>query len=245
MGILNFFLGDNLNLRRPDFTKYNHLELNFSDNMIRFVNSKHTAMIPVNTFPSDLNIYDESIYPSGADGVLSKHFYTVGWEFKGRGESPGGITLKTYLIYYTDSYLGGTNCFELNTLHNELLKYCHAIWGDLDESPAIGQKGSGSYIYPMSSKDFQREEINGSTWSKFSGYFKSNPPVISYATTLSKNHIIINAFRFDEYESEFSFYGPETNLEETCYSVMNDFMSKYFIELSPRSLKEKSEAEAS
>jgi hypothetical protein len=62
-----------------------------------------------------------------------------------------------------------------------------------------------------------------------------------YACPISQRHIIINRFTLSAYDST-DYYSPETNLEQTCNDVVNEYMDEFFIELSERSQKEKAQA---
>jgi hypothetical protein len=61
MGLLDRFFDDDLRLARPNFSKFDSIKLDFSGNTIRFVDAAHTANLPINSLPSDLDIYSRDV----------------------------------------------------------------------------------------------------------------------------------------------------------------------------------------
>ena len=243
MGLLSRFLGDDQKLSRPNFNRYRHIELNFSGNKLRFIDAKHTAMYPLNTWPENIDIYNADKLNGSEAGDYAKLFYVRGWALRGRNQSSvGSCNLESLIFYFPNSYSKDINCFNKKDIEFELIKYAHNTWSRNNDGANLGSLGSGDHIYPIDSTGFSYKKINKITWCCFTSQYKGDSPEIVYATPISKNHILINRFSLEAHGS-YKFYSPETNLEQTSYDVMHDFMDQYHIELSPRSVSERSEVD--
>ncbi len=243
MGLLSRFFGDDHKLSRPDFNRYRHIELDFSGNKIRFIDAKHTAMYPLNTWPENIDIYNTDKLNGSDAGDYAKLFYVRGWALRGRNQSSvGSCNLESLIFYFPNSHSKNINCFNKKDFELELIRYCHDMWGWNNRGSKMGSLGSGDHTYPVKSSELSYKKINEITWCYFTSQYKGDSPEIVYATPISKNHILINSFSLQAHEC-YHFYSPETNLEQTSYDVMHDFMDQYHIELSPRSVSERSEVD--
>ncbi|WP_225667702.1 hypothetical protein, partial [Thalassolituus oleivorans] len=122
MGLLSHFLGDDQKLSRPNFNRYRHIELDFSGNKIRFIDAKHTAMYPLNTWPENINIYNTDKLNGSDVGDYAKLFYVRGWALRGRNQSSvGSCNLKIIIFYFPNSYSEDINCFNKKDLELELM----------------------------------------------------------------------------------------------------------------------------
>jgi len=241
MGILSFFTGDNLNPKRIDFNKFGHIELDFSGNKLRFIDAMHTANFPVDVWPSDIDIYDENQLEKQKRGHYAIRYYSRGWNLKGKGRYPiGGVTLSSILINIPDDILGNKNLFNEKVLNKYIFEQIDTRWVQLEPETS----NNTNLIYPRESSQLKKVVINNNQWTVAKIQHNSDGPFHLCYIPISKNHYIYNEFCFSAYHGN-QFYSPENNIEKNCYDIMNEFMDQYFIELSPRSLKEKAEAEAS
>ena len=239
MGILDRFFGNDQQLTRPDFNRFKHIELDFSGTKIKFKDAAHTAMFPINDWPHDMDIYKPTSYEPSDNRRYAKRFYLRGWEFTGKSRrAHGGCRLSSQVYYHPDQTKDNAGYFKKEILEQQIYRYCHNMWGDQNKGSSLGNLGEAYYTYPIKSSDVSYQNINGTNWCRFSAERKGKPPEILYATPISKHHIIVNAFTLSAFGGT-DFYSPETNLEQTCYDVVNDFMSEYFIELSPRAKAER------
>lgn len=243
MGLLDRFFGNDLKLTRPDFNRFEHIELDFSGTKLRFKDAAHSAMYPIDVWPEDIDIYNPDSLNSESDGSYGKRFYVRGWDFLGeKNKARGGCSIDSLLFYFPEKYPEPISCFSKNILEQEVLEYCHDVWGWKNPGSSLGSLGSeGNTVYPVNPSELSFVEINKTTWCRFTSQWKGNPPEILYACPLSKNHILINSFTTSAYGG-VDFYSPETNLEQTCYDVINDYMSEFYIELSERSKQERAQA---
>jgi hypothetical protein len=243
MGLLDRFFGDDKKLTRPDFNRFKPIELDFSGTKLRFKDAAHTAMYPINDWPEDMDIYSPDHLNLQEDGCYARRFYVRGWDFLGKkNRAKGGCSVSSIILYFPDKYSESASYFTRNIFEREVLEYCHDSWGGMNPGSSLGSLGpEGELVYPVGASDLSYMTINGVQWCRFTVQRKANAPTIVYACPISKHHIIINEFRLSAYGS-LDFYSPETNLEQTCYDVVNDYMSEFFIELSPRAKAEKAEA---
>jgi hypothetical protein len=94
MGLLSKLFGtagNDLQLTRPDFTRFGNIELDFSGTKLRFKDVEHTAMFPINDWPEDLDVYNPDVLKLQEDGYYAERFYVRGWDFFGKNnEARGG-----------------------------------------------------------------------------------------------------------------------------------------------------------
>jgi hypothetical protein len=235
--------GNDLQLTRPDFTRFGHIELDFSGTKLRFKDAAHTAMYPINDWPEDMDIYSPNDLELQEKGHYAQRFYVRGWDFLGKkNRAKGGCSIDSTILYFPDKYPEAVSCFTRNIFEQEILEYCHRAWGGMNPGSSLGSLGpEGDYVYPVDASSLSYTTINGMQWCRFTAQRKADPPAILYACPISKHHIIINEFTLEAYGS-LDFFSPETNLEQTCYDVVDDYMSEFYIELSPRAKAEKAEA---
>ncbi len=246
MGLLSKLFGtagNDLQLTRPDFTRFGHIELDFSGTKLRFKDVEHTAMFPINDWPEDLDIYGTDVLKEQKDGSYAKRFYVRGWDFFGeKNRARGGVKVGSFIFYFPDSYAADTDCFTRKDFEHEVLRYCNDVWGIQNPGSSLGSLGSEiNYVYPIKPSDFSYQSINGIKWCRFTPQKKGKAPTIVYACPISQHHILLNEFTLSAYDST-DYYSPATNLEQTCNDVVNEYMDEFFIELSERSKKERAQA---
>jgi hypothetical protein len=176
------------------------------------------------------------------DGCYARHFYVRGWDFLGKkNRAKGGCSIDSTILYFPNKYPEAVSYFTRNIFEQEVLEYCHDAWGISNPGSRVGSLGpEGDYVYPVDASSLSYTTINSIQWCRFTAQWKADPPTILYACPISKHHIIINEFPLLAYDG-LDFYSPETNLEQTCYDVVNDYMSEFFIELSPCAMAEKAQ----
>jgi hypothetical protein len=235
--------GNDQRLTRPDFNRFAHIELDFSGIKVRFKDAAHTAMFPINDWPTDMDIYDLKSLNDHKTGSYGKRYYVRGWDFYGKkNQARGGCKLYSLLYYFPAKHPEHISYFSRDVFERELIEFCHRRWGVQNPGSSLGDLGpEPRYVYPVNAAGLSYERINGTNWCRFTAQWKADPPKLFYACPISSRHLIINYFTLSAYDG-LDFYSPETNLEQTAYDVVNDFMSEYFIELSPRSQAERAEA---
>jgi hypothetical protein len=248
MGLLSKLFGtagNDLQLTRPDFTRFGHIELDFSGTKLRFKDVEHTAMFPINDWPEDIDIYntDKDVFEKQKDGYYAERFYVRGWDFFGKNnEARGGVKIGSFIFYYPQAYSIDINCFTHKDFEHEILRHCDRIWGWQNPGSSLGNLGSEiNFVYPIKPSDLSYLPVNSIHWCRFTAQEKGGAPDIMYACPISQRHILLNRFTLSAYDST-DYYSPETNLEQTCNDVVNEYMDEFFIELSERSLQEKAQA---
>ncbi len=246
MGVLSKLFGtagNDLQLTRPDFSRFGHIELDFSGTKLRFKDVEHTAMFPINDWPEDLDIYNMDTLEAAKEGYYGRRFYVRGWDFFGENnEVRGGVKIGSFIFYFPQVYSENIECFTRKDFEHEILSYCNDVWGWQNPGSHLGSLGREiNYIYPITPSDLSYQSINGIHWCRFTAQEKGGAPNIVYACPISQRHIIINRFTLSAYDST-DYYSPETNLEQTCNDVVNEYMDEFFIELSERSQKERARA---
>ena len=235
--------GNDLRLTRPEFDRFGHLELDFSGTKLRFKDAEHTAMFPINDWPEDMNIYNTDVFEKQKDGYYAKRFYVRGWSFYGerKDKARGGVTVSSFVFYFPETYSDNTDCFQLGDFEHEILRYCNRAWGWQNPGSSLGNLGSEIYyVYPIESSDLSYQRINGIHWCRFTAQEKGRAPEISYACPISRRHIIINSFQLSAYDG-VDYYSPETNLEQTCTDIVNEYMAEFTIKLSERAQQERAQ----
>ncbi len=244
MGLLDRFFGDDLHLTRPDFSRFEHIELDFSGTKIRFIDAAHTASFPIHSWPSDLNIFSREVLEQFEDGTYGEEFYVRGWDFIGKkGKNRGGCSLQSFIYYFPDKHPENASYFSRSILEQELIEHCHILYGVENPESRLGFAGTQvNYRYPVDASGFHYQELNGTNWCRFVAQYKGDPPIVQYAIPITRHHILLNVFKFYAYDG-LDFYSPETNLEQTCNDVVHNIMSSYYVELSSRSQAERALAD--
>ena len=248
MGLLSRLFGeksDDRQLTRPDFGRFGHLEIDFSGTKLRFKDAAHTAMFPINDWPEDMDIYNTGVFEKQRDDSYAKRFYVRGWDFYGKKKAKargGGVTASSFVFYFPLNNFKGIGLFEREVFEQEIFKYCHKIWGRQNPGSSLGSLGpEGEFVYPVDANGLSYQLINGVQWCRFTSQWRADPPEILFGCPISKHHMIINSFELSAYDG-VDFYSPETNLEQTCNDVVNDYMAEFYIELSERARQEKAQA---
>ncbi|TVZ38946.1 hypothetical protein P886_3332 [Alteromonadaceae bacterium 2753L.S.0a.02] len=232
MGLLDIFLGSDLNLKRPNFRYAPTVELSLGKCSLKFKNPDHSAMYPINVFPESFDLYDLGNYDPNGTGDYYKVFYERGWQLFGKSKkSRGGVGVVGNIFYFTEEFQKRINFKEIECFHDLLLFLCNDFWKSRTRNPEEITSEYSAFRYPIKHDDFTVTHINQTAWTSFTAGASGKPPNIGYATPLTKNHILYFEFKLEAFQS-LDFYSPETNLKECSFSIVDEFISNVEISQS-------------
>lgn len=229
----------NTRLTRPDFSKSRKELFNFSDTAVEIADPKQTALISLHTSKNKIDIYSMGDDYLQKIGNYVQLVYKRGWDFWGKdADSKGGVICDMRVSYFPEKLIRNFNQFRIDDQVRSLLIHWFVVWGDEAGATKLGEKGKNkNFVYPTQKKDIEILDKQGIAWLKSKGTYKGEAPLVKYSIPLSAKHNLIISFEVHAYDG-LDFHSTETNIKETTYSVINDFMERIKIKYSDKSLED-------
>lgn len=234
MRFLDWFIGSDTHLTRPCFANAPRINLNYSGFVLTLADAPHSASTPLVTTIESLDLHDPSRFGPDHNGDYTVLFYSRSWELWGRGSQSAGEVSVTGRILNFPEFQGKRSCFQKEDYEAELLRFCQDVWGWQNEGANLEKRSAGQqiYLYPRKPEDLEYREISEKTWCMFTSQQKGQPPRVDFAIPITPEHILVFDFTLLAFGGR-DFYSPETNLKETSFQIVEDFMSHVRVTLSP------------
>jgi hypothetical protein len=242
MNILTKLFGSDHQLTRPNFDKAPWLELNYSGLKIKFKDAPHNSIAPYSETIEKINLYNLNESGDEKASVYSIKMYQRSWEFKGRTRYPlGGVTVYGSIAYYPALRLQNKTYFDKGTFETEVLDIIKDSWG-WQKKGQNSNPNTKDYIYSPPTKTDQLNHFyfNGNVWCRSKTDITDTPPQFEFLLPITSQHILCFSFRLSTYRG-IPFDNIQSNIQETCLNVVEDFMKNVFVELSPTDKAERDE----
>lgn len=238
MRLLDHVFAPKSHLTRPNFDESKIVRLTYSGLVLEMADAPHTAFTPLVDTIESLDLYRQDRFGPDHNGDYTVKFYSRSWELRRRKEGGIGATRVTgRLLYFPDFPKKDFSCFRKKDFEAEILTFCHDVWGWQNKGAALGSLGDGQQIYPTTAQELSYRKIGKATWCTFTSQRRGEPPRVEFAVPVTAEHILVFDFTLSAFDG-VDFYGPETNLKESCFQIVKDFMSNVKIELPTRSKAE-------
>ena len=234
----HFYSDDNLT--QPDFQEALSHTFNLSGTYLTIKHATHNAAYIVPRPQNHINILDVNSFEFKSEKYCSLNIYKRGWYLQGKKKRVvGSIMLSSYFGYFSDIKVNLSN---LNTFEKLIIEYCHDLLGELTDAPELGKIAEGGYIYPIDNSKICYQTINSINWANFTVSEKGKAPRFIYIAPISQHHWILIEFLTEG--GGYDFYSSASNLKQTCYDVVSNFMSHVHLKLSEESKAQQAQAKA-
>lgn len=240
MDFLYWLFGSDKNIKIPNVEKSDTIKVDFSGTYLQYNQPNNSSYSPSIFAPKEFDLFNTSLYESQSDGSWARMFARCSWNFYGKRKC-GGVTAHKRILYFENRVAHSFSCFNGKDIRNELLIFCHDVWGGQNNAKFVGDGGEGYVRYPIRVQDISSAMFNSVCWAKFSTCVRGDPPRTFFAAPLSHYHMLLIDFECSAYE-QVDYYSPVTNLKESCETFIDQYMQHVFLELSEAAKREKAEA---
>ncbi len=228
MWLTEKIFGSDKKLSRPDINKSNRVSCNFSENYLNFLDPEQTSLTPYFEVVKKLELTEEKEFCKDSKGNLAKPFYQRGWDFFGKARSRvGGVYCIGTISHYSERGQGASNLFIQNSLLDIVVDWCCSFFEEENRSKIV-----------HAASTLRKNNVE---WLVVQRVDSLGVTEIYYFSPLALNDLLVLSFRCEAYAG-YDFDSPETNLKETCFQVVDEFINNFHIEYSEESKKAMAEA---
>lgn len=240
MGVLHWLFGSDKNIKIPNLEKAETVRVDFSGTHLQYNQPPSRSYSPSIFSQKKYDLFNTDMYEKQRDGSWARMFARCSWNLYGKRKS-GGITAHQRILYFENRINSSFSCFNAKDFGEEILIFCHDVWGGLNNSKFVGDGGDGYIRYPLCARDLTSSTFNSVCWAKFYSIGRGDPPRTFFAVPISHYHILLIDFECSAY-GDVDYYSPATNLKEACERFIDEYMQHVFLELSDAAKKERAEA---